>query len=106
MRVVPLFLPPLRERRGDTEALFWHFIERMNHGGLRRIEGVTRAAMDAIRSYPWPGNVRELRSAVEYAFVVGEGPHLDVEDLTPSCAAKRPRGYRACRWPTPSGNAC
>src|SRR5437763_14959183 len=72
LRVVPVFLPPLRERRGDVEALFWHFIERMNHGGLRRIEGVTRARTDAILSYPWPGNVRELRSAVEYAFVVRE----------------------------------
>src|SRR5216110_2361468 len=49
--------------------------------GLRRVMGVTRAAMDAIRSYTWPGNVRELRSAVEYAFVVGEETILDVQDL-------------------------
>src|SRR2546425_6406216 len=71
MRVVPLFLPPLRDREGDVEALFWHFIAAMNRQGLRRIDGVTQAAMDAIRSYRWPGNVRELQSAVEYAFVVG-----------------------------------
>jgi len=83
LRVVPLFLPPLRDREGDAEALFWHFMGEMNQRGLRRVEGVTRAAMDAIRSYSWPGNVRELFSAVEYAFVVGEGPVLDVADLTP-----------------------
>ncbi len=83
MRVVPLSLPPLRERQGDVEALFWHFIDEMNRGGLRRVEGVTRTAMDAVRTYSWPGNVRELRSAVEYAFVVGEGPTLDVDDLLP-----------------------
>src|SRR5437667_4964021 len=83
MRVVPVSLPPLRDRGGDVEALFWHFVDRMNHQGLRRITGVTRPAMDAIRSYRWPGNVRELRSAVEYAFVVGEGPTLEVADLTP-----------------------
>ena len=83
MRVVPLSLPPLRHRQGDVEALFWHFIDEMNQGGLRRVTGVTRPAMDAIRSYTWPGNVRELRSAVEYAFVVGEETILDVQDLTP-----------------------
>jgi transcriptional regulator with PAS, ATPase and Fis domain len=83
MRVVPLFLPPLRGRRGDVEALFWHFVGEMNAQGLRRIEAVTRPALDAVLSYPWPGNVRELRSAVEYAFVVGEGPTMDVGDLTP-----------------------
>jgi two-component system response regulator AtoC len=92
MRVVPLFLPPLRDRRGDVAALFWHFVGELNQEGLRWIDGVTRTAMDAIRSYPWPGNVRELRSAVEYAFVVGDGPLLDVEDLTPEVRGQPPPG--------------
>jgi DNA-binding NtrC family response regulator len=83
VRVVPLFLPPLRERRGDIDALFWHFVGEMNGGTLRRISGVAREAMDAIRTYSWPGNVRELRSAVEYAFVVGEGDILGLEELPP-----------------------
>ncbi len=88
MRVVPLSLPPLRDREGDVEALFWHFVDAMNGQGLRRIEGATRAAMDAIRAYSWPGNVRELQSAVEYAFVVGEGPIFDVPDLTPEVSGQ------------------
>jgi two-component system, NtrC family, response regulator AtoC len=83
IRVVPLSLPPLREREGDVEALFWHFVDAMNAAGPRHIDGVRRAAMDAIRSYHWPGNVRELQSAVEYAFVVGDGPIFEVDDLTP-----------------------
>jgi transcriptional regulator with PAS, ATPase and Fis domain len=83
LQVVPLHLPALRDRPGDVEALFWHFVGEMNGEGLRHIEAVTRTAMDAIRSYAWPGNVRELRSAVEYAFVVGEGPVFDLADLTP-----------------------
>jgi transcriptional regulator with PAS, ATPase and Fis domain len=83
LRVVPIALPPLRAREGDVEALFWHFVAEMNGQGLRHVEGVTRAALDAVASYHWPGNVRELRSAVEYAFVVGEGAILDVHDLTP-----------------------
>ncbi len=92
LRVVPLSLPPLRARRGDVEALLWHFIDEMNHRGPRRVDGITRAAMDAIRSYAWPGNVRELRSAVEYAFIVGEGPVLDVRDLTPEVRGDAPSG--------------
>jgi transcriptional regulator with PAS, ATPase and Fis domain len=92
MRVVPLSLPPLREREGDVEALFWHFVDRLNGLGPRRIDGVTRAAMDAIRSYPWPGNVRELQSAVEYAFVVGEGPIFDVDDLLPELRGEPAQG--------------
>ena len=92
LRVVPLLLPPLRRREGDVEALFWHFVSQLNQQGMRRIEGVTRTAMDAILAYTWPGNVRELRSAVEYAFVVGEGPVLDVADLTPELRGEPPPG--------------
>jgi len=92
LRVVPLLLPPLRRREGDVEALFWHFVSQLNQQGMRRIEGVTRTAMDAILAYTWPGNVRELRSAVEYAFVVGEGPVLDVADLTPELRGDPPPG--------------
>jgi two-component system response regulator AtoC len=92
MRVIPLSLPPLRQRKGDIDALFWHFVQRMNAQGERRIEGVTRAAMDALRSYPWPGNVRELQSAVECAFVLGEGPILDVDGLTPELRGEPPPG--------------
>ena len=95
LRVVPLLLPPLRRRDGDVEALFWHFVGEMNQQGMRRIEGVTRTAMDAILAYPWPGNVRELRSAVEYAFVVGEGAVLDVADLTPELRGEPPPGTPA-----------
>jgi transcriptional regulator of acetoin/glycerol metabolism len=46
--------------------------------------------MDAIRSYAWPGNVRELRSVIEYTFVVGEGPVLTMEDLTPELRGDPP----------------
>jgi transcriptional regulator with PAS, ATPase and Fis domain len=83
VRVVPLLLPPLRKRSGDIDALLWHFVEEMNGLGLRRIEAVTAPAMQAMRSYAWPGNVRELQSAVEYAFVLGDGPVLEMADLTP-----------------------
>jgi two-component system response regulator AtoC len=90
LRVVPIDLPALRSRRGDVEALFWHLVEEMNRRGLRRIDAVSRPALDALRAYPWPGNVRELYSAIECAYVLGEGPLFDVADLTPELRGEVP----------------
>jgi transcriptional regulator with PAS, ATPase and Fis domain len=90
IRVVPLFLPPLRQRTGDVEALVWHFVDVFTARGIGRIEGVSRAAMDRLRSYPWPGNVRELRNVVEHAFIVGEDAILGVDDLTPELRGEAP----------------
>ncbi len=90
IRVVPVFLPPLRDRTGDVEALVWHFVNRYNAQELRRVEGITRRAMVALRSYSWPGNVRELHNVIEHAFVVGEGAIIDVGDLTPELRGEPP----------------
>lgn len=92
IRVVPLFLPPLRQRTGDIEALVWHFIDQFNEHGLRRVEAVSRAAMTALLQYAWPGNIRELRNVIEHAFVVGEGAVLDMPDLTPELRGEPPPG--------------
>ena len=81
LRVVPLYLPPLRERGRDITALFWHFVQEMNARGARQVERVAARALRAIEAYRWPGNVRELHSVVEHAFAVGEGPILDLDDL-------------------------
>jgi transcriptional regulator with PAS, ATPase and Fis domain len=81
LRVVPLYLPPLRARSGDVTALFWHFLNEMNTRAPRRVERVTSRALRAIGRYRWPGNVRELHSVVEHAFAIGEGPTLDLDDL-------------------------
>ena len=91
IRVVPLFLPPLIERDRDVEALAWHFIEQLN-GQLatRQITGMTSEALDAMLSYDWPGNVRELHNVIEYAFAVGEGETLTVDDLTPELRGEPP----------------
>ncbi|HEU4615423.1 MAG TPA: sigma 54-interacting transcriptional regulator [Kofleriaceae bacterium] len=80
LRVVPIFLPPLVARRGDLELLTDKLIEQLNAEGERRVSQVSRAAREAIAGYPWPGNVRELRNALQYAYVIGDGPILlDVE---------------------------
>jgi len=89
LRVVPVWLPPLRSRQGDIEALAWHFIDDLNGRGQRRIEGVEPEAMDALKSYDWPGNVRELSNAIECAFVIGQGALLQLVDLTPEVRGER-----------------
>ena len=90
VRVVPLFLPPLRERTEDIEVLTWHFIEQQNRVGLRRVGRVTPGALSALASYDWPGNVRELSNAIEYAFVMGEGSVLMEAELPPEIRGDAP----------------
>ena len=86
LRVVPLFLPPLRARAGDVALLADRLITERNEHGGRRVERIAPGALAALTRYSWPGNVRELRNAIEYAFVVGEGPLLTVAELPPEIA--------------------
>ncbi|HLF96224.1 MAG TPA: sigma 54-interacting transcriptional regulator [Methylococcaceae bacterium] len=83
LRVVPIFLPPLRERRRDVAFLLWHYIDRHNLQGPRRIKSIAPEAMRRLLDYPWPGNVRELQNVIEYAFAVGRVGELTLEDLPP-----------------------
>ena len=81
IRVVTVHVPPLRARQGDAEALLWVFIGELNARSRRQVTEVSRAAVEAVCSYAWPGNVRELHSVVEHAFVMGEGPTLELSHL-------------------------
>ena len=83
LRVVPVFLPPLRERRGDVELLLRSFLRRFNEAGPRHVATIAPEAMRALLDHDWPGNVRELRNVVEYAFAVGRGEELARDELPP-----------------------
>lgn len=83
LRVVPIFIPPLRERREDINLLLAHFIEQHNQKGLRQIEKIDPQAMRVLLDYQWKGNIRELQNVLEYAFVVGRGAILRMSDLPP-----------------------
>jgi len=83
LRIVPVFLPPLAARCGDVELLTHKLIEQLNQQSGRRITRVSPGALEALTEYPWPGNVRELRSALEYAYVIGDGNQLVETDLPP-----------------------
>jgi transcriptional regulator with PAS, ATPase and Fis domain len=83
LRVVPVFLPALRERPRDIPLLLEAFVDGANRQGPRRVTRVAPAAMRALLDHGWPGNVRELQNVVAYAFAVGRSPVLDVDDLPP-----------------------
>ncbi len=83
LRVVPIFIPPLRQRREDINLLLAHFIELHNHKGFRQIESIDPDAMRTLLDYQWPGNIRELQNVLEYAFVVGQGTVLQLSELPP-----------------------
>ncbi|MDQ3031200.1 MAG: sigma 54-interacting transcriptional regulator [Myxococcota bacterium] len=81
LRVIPIFLPPLRARPLDVALLAQKTIEELNRQGGRQISRLSPRALAALEAYAWPGNVRELRNALEYAYVIGEGPVLVPGDL-------------------------
>ncbi len=79
--VLPIHLPPLRERDEDALLLAMNFLTRAAGVNGKVIRGYTSDALDAIRSYPWPGNVRELSNRVRRAVVMAEGPEITARDL-------------------------
>ena len=83
LRVVPIFLPPLRERRQDVNLLLWQCIQHHNQQGPRHVASIAPDAMRRLLDYRWPGNVRELKNVVEYMFAVGRGAEITLEDLPP-----------------------
>jgi transcriptional regulator with PAS, ATPase and Fis domain len=91
LRVVPIFLPPLRDRRVDVDVLVQHFLAELNRRGPRQVVGVAPDAMRELLDHPWPGNVRELHNVLEYAFAVGRGPEITLDDLPPEFHEGQPR---------------
>ncbi|MBN2374387.1 sigma 54-interacting transcriptional regulator [bacterium] len=69
LNVVPIYMPPLRERREDIPILVGHFIEKFNEKMGKHITGVSPDVMDLFMEYNWPGNIRELENAIEHGFV-------------------------------------
>ena len=76
LHVVPIHLPPLRERREDVPLLVEHLVAREGPRFGREVREVSAAAMAEMQAWHWPGNVRELRNVVERALVLGDGPVL------------------------------
>jgi two-component system, NtrC family, response regulator len=80
LAVIPLTLPPLRQRREDIPLLFQHFVEKYGKGAEIT---VTTSAMDCLRNYDWPGNVRELENVVERTLILCPTPVIEENHLPP-----------------------
>jgi len=83
INIVPIKIPPLRERKEDIPLLVSSFIDELcDHTG-KKITGLNREVLDGFMKYNWPGNVRELKSALEYAFLVCESRLIETNHLPP-----------------------
>ncbi len=81
LAVMPVELPPLRERKEDIQALAYHFLNKYAVAFGKRIKGFTPAAMKKLRSHQWPGNVRELEYAVQRVVILATKELIDVEEI-------------------------
>lgn len=81
LNVLPIALPPLRERGDDVVLLVQHFLERFSREQGRSVPSLSPRALDALRAYPWPGNVRELENVVQRLVVMSDGDTIDASDL-------------------------
>ncbi len=81
LNVIPVDIPPLRDRASDVMPLARHFLRRFCDENSRRIDGFGRGAEDRLKSYSWPGNVRELENCVERAVVLCQGERIEEDDL-------------------------
>lgn len=82
LNVLPIHLPPLRERKKDIPALTHHFIERYTASEKMPLKSISDNAEAALAAREWPGNVRELENAIHRAIILSEGNILDAEDFT------------------------
>ncbi|MFN7685761.1 MAG: sigma-54-dependent transcriptional regulator [Oligoflexia bacterium] len=79
LNVLPIHLPPLRDRTGDIAILAHHFLERQK--GRATPSSISPEALQLLESYPWPGNIRELQNVIDYAMTMGEGATIETGDL-------------------------
>src|SRR5262249_3160793 len=90
LNVIPIEIPPLRERREDIPALVEHFIKKHAQRTGRRVERIDDDALSGLQQYEWPGNVRELENTIERAVVLSQGPTITSRAISVLGAASQP----------------
>src|SRR5512139_1099849 len=84
IHVVPIDLPPLRERKEDVPLLAEHFLKEIGQRMKKDIKGISPMAMQKLMLYDWPGNVRELENTIEHAVAIGQSDVLSEEIILPA----------------------
>jgi transcriptional regulator with GAF, ATPase, and Fis domain len=82
LNVIPIEIPPLRERRDDIPALIEHFVRKHAQRTGRRVEKIDEGVLSGLQQYDWPGNVRELENAIERAVVLSQGPIISAKAVS------------------------
>lgn len=77
----PIFIPPLRHRKGDILVLAQHFLESLSKKLGKNVKGFSKKALKLIYDYPWPGNIREMENTIERCMIIAEKDVIDVDDL-------------------------
>jgi two-component system, NtrC family, nitrogen regulation response regulator NtrX len=103
LAVIPIHVPPLRERGGDIPLLVRHYMEAFSRENNVRPKRITQAALDALQRYRWKGNIRELRNTVERMIIMTGGDTIDLVDL-PS-AVRSPSSAPPPAAASPAGSA-
>ncbi len=88
LNVIPIFLPPLAERKNDIEHLVHTFIKKFNSCHGKRMIGIAPEAMTCLKKYTWPGNIRELENVIEHAFILENSNTLTLSALPESILAQ------------------
>lgn len=81
LNVLPVYLPPLRERKTDIPHLVNHYINYFNNVHNLRVKGAEAEAMEVLTNYSWPGNIRELRNIIEHCFIMEASDYIHVNSL-------------------------
>lgn len=92
LKVFPINVPPLRNRREDIPLLVNHFIKKGNKAENKSIQGIDSEGMKRLMEHSWPGNIRELENAIEHAFVICNADRIGLKDLP--VEIREPVGYR------------
>ncbi|NCN95678.1 MAG: sigma-54-dependent Fis family transcriptional regulator, partial [Bdellovibrionales bacterium] len=81
LNVMPIFLPPLKDRREDLDQLIDLFVNKFNRTQNKKIQGPSPDALSVLKKYDWPGNIRELENIIEHSFILEETSQIQLSSL-------------------------